>query len=464
MELPSSEMSLNVILSIVSEEDLKNLEFCKQLLNRAFQERNDLAIKSLLRKISSFFVFSSEEFRREIVEYTYNLMRYLNLEKLLNLDKESILGNVLIIYYFVREISPLTSEKIETFVRLAELKYIRDSLTLELIPTTDFIILDLDERVGSLYKPKTIEKCIDICELFFAHKLLAKTVDTITGMAILYKNASKTELNFKGDIIDSLIKKKLDIFLTLIKKVLEQVKNKHSLIEYYEKIYDLLSRAGIPVYFDSDKIYVDVDSLYNGNFYFAKVLNKQGNVDLILPFDKMAANHIQKVYDFGTAKFVTPRGRIGKLLLQEIFSFRKVKEVNRVSKEQISFVRELRETEIELKIREILHDQNITAHSPVERVDVYTLKLYVNNENDLRDVGIILKGRGYPKVNLDSVASNILNAIDLPIHIVLLVHTGILDDVAREKFINQCNRAKKMYCVIDAEDLARLFLAYNKMH
>jgi len=36
--------------------------------------------------------------------------------------------------------------------------------------------------------------------------------------------------------------------------------------------------------------------------------------------------------------------------------------------------------------------------------------------------------------------------------------------VAREKFINQCNRAKKMYCVIDAEDLARLFLAYNKMH
>jgi len=53
--------------------------------------------------------------------------------------------------------------------------------------------------------------------------------------------------------------------------------------------------------------------------------------------------------------------------------------------------------------------------------------------------------------------------MDLPIHIVFLIHTGILDDVAREKFINQCNLAKKMYCVVDAEDLAKLFIAYGKI-
>jgi len=35
--------------------------------------------------------------------------------------------------------------------------------------------------------------------------------------------------------------------------------------------------------------------------------------------------------------------------------------------------------------------------------------------------------------------------------------------VAREKFINQCNLAKKMYCVVDAEDLAKLFIAYGKI-
>jgi len=47
--------------------------------------------------------------------------------------------------------------------------------------------------------------------------------------------------------------------------------------------------------------------------------------------------------------------------------------------------------------------------------------------------------------------------------LITLIHTGILDDVAREKFINQCDRARKMYCVVDAEDLARLFIAYGKI-
>jgi len=456
-------MSLNVILSIISEEDLKNLEFCKQLLLRAFQERNDLVIKSLLGKISSVFVFSNEQYRKEVIEYIYNLVHPLKVENLLNLGKESILGNVLIIYYFVKEISPLTSEKIETFVKLSELKYAKDSLTLELIPITDVIIIDLNENVGSTNKSSDIEKCIEICELFFSNGLIARTIDTIAGMLILYKSAAKAELRFKGDIVDSLIKKKLDVFLTLIKKVLEDVKDKEDLIKYYDEIYDILLRTDIPVFFDSDKIYVDFDSLYNGNFYFAKVLDKLGNIDLILPFDKRDVSQIQKVYDVNTGNFITPRGRIGKLLIYDVFSFRKVREVTRILEEQISFVRKLHETEIEQSIREILHDQNITTHSPVEKVDVYTLKLYVNNESDLRDAGMILKGRGYPKVNLDSVASNILKAIDLPVHIIFLVHTGVLDDVAREKFINQCNRAKKMYCIVDAEDLARLLMAYNKM-
>ena len=456
-------MSLNVILSIVSEEDLKNLGFCKQLLKRAFQERNNVVIKSLLGKISSVFVFSDEDYRKEIVEYVYNLVHSLRVENLFNLGKESILGNVLIIYYLVKEISPLTSEKIETFVKLSELKYIKDSLTLELIPTTDVIIVNLDEKAGSINKSSEIEKCIEICELLFANGTIARTIDTVTGMQILYKNASKPELKFKGDIITSLIEKKLDVFLSLVKKALKEVNDKEDLIEYYDKIYDLLLRAGIPVFFDFEKIYIDFDSLYNGNFYFAKVLDKLGNIDLILPFDKIGANQIQKVYDLDTGNFVTPRGRIGKILLHDVFSFRRIREVTQVPEEQISFVRELRETKIELKIREILHDQNITTHSPVEKVDVYTLKLYINNENDLRDVGMILKGRGYPKVNLDSVASNILKAIDLPVHIIFLVHTGILDDVAKEKFISQCNRAKKMYCVVDSEDLARLLIAYEKM-
>jgi len=397
------------------------------------------------------------------VDYTYELVRSLNIEKLLGLDKETVFGNVLIIYYFIKEISPLTPEKIETFVRLSELKYIRDPLTLELIPTKLAIIIDLDEKVR-LIKSSDIEKCIDICESLFANGLVAKTIDTITGMLNLYKNASKPELRFKGDIIASLINKKLDVFLSLIRKILEEVENKEDLMTHYDKIYDLLLRANIPVFFDSDKIYVDIDFLYNENFYFAKILDKLGNIDLILPFDRTSANEIQKIYGPEIGDFITPKGRIGKLLLRDVFSFRKVREVTGVSEQQLSFVRKLYETEIEQKIREILHDQNITTHSPVEKVDVYTLKLCVNNENDLRDVGMILKGRGYPKVKLESAASNILKAIDLPVHIIFLIHTGVLDDEVMEKFINQCNRAKKMYCMFDVEDLTTLLIAYDKMH
>ena len=282
-------------------------------------------------------------------------------------------------------------------------------------------------------------------------------------MLVLYKNASKAELRFKGEIVGSLLEKKPDVFLSLTQKVLKEVKDNDDLIKQYDDIYDFLQKGGIPVFFDFEKVFVEFDFLYNKNFYFAKVLDKMGKIELVQPFDRMSADQVQKVYDPQTGSFATPRGRTGKLLLRDVFSFRKAGEVTQASAEQITFVRNLRETEMEPRIRDIIHDQNLTAHSPTEEVDVYTLKLYVNNENDLRDVGMILKGRGYPKVNLDAVASNILKAMDLPIHIVFLIHTGILDDVAREKFINQCDRARKMYCVVDAEDLARLFIAYGKI-
>jgi hypothetical protein len=452
-----------LILSIIGEEALRNPEFCRQLLKRAFQERDDSVTRTLLEKISHVFVFSDEEYRKVLVEYAYSFAQHLRTEELLNLSRESIFGNILMIYYFIKQISPLTSEKIGKFVKLLELKYIRDPLTLEMLPTKEMILLNLDEKAASVNTPPDVEKCIELCELLFANATIAKTFDTITSMLILYKNTSKPELRFKGEIVISLLEKKLDLFLNLIQKVQSEVKDKNALVQRYDDVYDFLQKVGIPVFFDFDKVFIEFDSLYNKNFYFAKVLNKMGNVELLQPFDRMSADKVQKIYDPLTGRFATPRGRTGKLLLRDVFSFRKVGEVARVSEEQILIVKNLLETEIEQMIRDIIRDQNITTHSPAEEVDVYTLKLCVNNENDLRDVGIILKGRGYPKVNLDAVASNILKAMDLPIHIVFLIHTGILDDIAREKFINQCNLAKKMYCIVDAEDLAKLFIAYGKI-
>lgn len=165
--------------------------------------------------------------------------------------------------------------------------------------------------------------------------------------------------------------------------------------------------------------------------HFAKVLYESGDAGLLMPFEEIAPNHVQKVYDLETADFVTPKKRIGKILLHDVFSFRRGQQVVDVTGEQVDLAKSLYEIEIEKKIREILQDQNITSHSPAEKMDVYTMKLHINNEKDLRDVGMILKGRGYPTINLDSIASNILKAVDLPVHIVFLVHTGILLDESR---------------------------------
>lgn len=463
-DLSSSDMSLDVILSMVTEEDFRDVAFCERLIIRALQERNLKAIKSLLEKISTVFVFASEEFRKKIVECIYSGIQSSTFETILEIGNDSILGNIVAVYYFIKKVGVVTPEKTKMLARLTELKHLKEPFILEFIPTIDTLILDLDGRIKETINTTQIEKAIEICEILFKNEKLEKSKDTILGFLLLYENSQLPERKFKRDIVSALLDSKLDRFLRLVKKIYKGVKDKTDLINHYIETYDILLSVGIPVFFEFSNFRYELDKFYNGNFYFAKLLDKSGNEDLIPPFQQRDATRVQKVFDIETERFITPKGRIGKLLLRDVYSFRKAREVTEVTKEQIEFVKKLYEDDIEEKIRGILRDQNITSHSPAEKTDVYTHKLFVNGEQDLRDVGIIIKGRGYlPKVNLSDVASNILKAVDLPIQIVFLIHIGVLLDEAREKFVNQCNRAKKMYCVVDPRDLARLLLAYNIM-
>ena len=464
LDASSSDMSLDVILSMVTEEDFRDMVFCKRLVMRAFRERNLKAIESLLEKISVVFVFASEEFREEVVEYIYSVIQSLTFETVLEIGKDSVLGNVVVLCYFIRKIGVVTPEKIEILVRLSELKHLREPFTLEFIPTKDTLILDFDVRIERIVNTAQIEKAIEICELLFRNGKLEESKDTILGILLLYENSQLPERKFKRDIVSALLDSKLNRFLRLTKKIYKGIKDKTGLVEHYIEIYDLLLNVGVPVFFKFSNFRFEFNKFYNGNFYFAKLLDRSGNEELVPPFQQIDIAGVQKVYDLETERFITPKGRVGKLLLSDVYSFRKVREVTQVTTEQIEFVKKLYEDDVEKKIRGILRDQNITSHGPAEKIDVYTHKLFMNNEQDLRDVGIIIKGRGYlPKVNLGDVASNILKAVDLPIQIVFLIHTGILLDEAREKFINQCNRAKKMYCVVDQRDLTRLLFAYNKL-
>ena len=121
------------------------------------------------------------------------------------------------------------------------------------------------------------------------------------------------------------------------------------------------------------------------------------------------------------------------------------------------------EITIESKIREILKEKNVTPHGPADKVDIFSTKVYVNNVNDVRNSAFILKGRGYPTVNLNSVSTNILKAMDITADIVFLVHVGNILDEAKEWFIRLCNLYKKIYCIVGPYDLARLFRAYNRL-
>ena len=119
------------------------------------------------------------------------------------------------------------------------------------------------------------------------------------------------------------------------------------------------------------------------------------------------------------------------------------------------------ENDIEKAIRYILRDCNQTSHSPIEIVDIYELKLKVNGDDDIRNAGFIIKGRSYEKVSLNSVATAIIKAINSPIEIIFVIHVGNLQDEVLFHLEKLCNKSQKMYCIIDAYDLARLLKAYS---
>lgn len=447
---------------MVNESDFRDMGFCKKLIGRAILEKNFEAIRNLLDRISSVFVFSTDEFRKGMVDFAYSELKSWSFKEVVEIGKESILGNVLVLCYTFKKIGVITSEKITILAELLRLVHVEDPLTFEYIPIEGRLILDLNETLEPSTKTSTIEKAVEACELLFINDRLERSKDTVSGMLFLYEKSGRSEHKFKGRIVSSLLNKRLDLFIAHLKKICKGIDDESQLVANYAIVYDLLVRAAIPIFFDLNNFRFEFDSFYNDNLYFARLLDKSGNGHLLMPFDKINSMEVQKIFDLENKVFVTPTGRIGKIVVHDIYSFRKIREVLEVTDGQLQITRQLSEDEIGKRIRQILHDQNITSHSPAEKADIYLHKLFVNDENDLRDAAIIIKGKGYPKITLRDIASNLVKAVDLPVQVAFLIYTGILLDEPREKFTNQCERAKKMHCIIEVIDLTRLLLAYSK--
>ena len=463
LEFSDFGLSLDILLSMANENDFRDLEFCRKLISRAIREKNLEVIRSLLNRISSVFVFSTAEFRKEIVDFAYSELKSWSFKETVEIGKESVLGNVLVLCYAFKKICVITPEKIAMAADLLKLVHIEDPLTFDFIPIEGSLALDLHETVASNVNVSTIEKATVACELLYINGRLEKSKDTASGMLVLYENSRRSEHKFKGRIVSSLLDKRLDLFIAHLKKICRGIDNGNQLVVNYTMVYDVLVKAAVPIFFDLNHFKFEFDKFYNDNLYFARFLDKSGNEHLLMPFEEINSTEVQKIFDLENEVFITPTGRVGKITVYDVYSFRKTREISDVTHDQLQSTKQMSENEIGKRLRQILHDQNITSHSPAEKADLYLHKLYVNNENDLRDAAIIIKGKGYPKITLKDIASNLVKAVDLPVQVVFLVYTGILLDEPREKFTNQCDRAKKMHCILDVVDLTKLLLAYMKI-
>jgi len=154
----------------------------------------------------------------------------------------------------------------------------------------------------------------------------------------------------------------------------------------------------------------------------------------------------------------------GKLItLDQIDTFNDVKDfpLQDIHPDVIKKIKFLDEREeIEPFVRAILSDTNDTPHGPAEMVDVLTHKLTMSHEHGL--AAFILKGKSFPTVRPAHVSHQIYRLEKIAgLRFAILGTSGNLLDEAKEQFVSTAQRLGCSYCLLDAGDLARLFVAYG---
>ncbi len=456
----NQEISAETLLEITAEEELLDIKRCKNLIGQIFAERRYDLLDAALRKVTHAFYLSSVEFRASLVSYLLEQSKGLNEREIKRLLDNSVIGNLTLIRYLQSRHPVVDSNGLNALDILSEAKYIKDATVLTLYPFEEKLKTDIEEEVTGIYDQTTLKKLTEIYEVLFLFNLVQHNRSCVQSLVNLYASIQTPEFRLKNGIVSSILEPKLDIFIAHMSKFIVNIKEETDIIENYDLIFDSLRNIGIPVFFDIMKVRFN-DMVFNDNFYFLLFQDLESAKVLIPPYKQAKAEHVQKIYDPIVGKFVTPKGKYGKILIEDIFSFSEYEKVHDITEEELNTVREMRETEIEAKIRNILKDENRTADSPTEKADIITLKLRINNKDDLRNAAFILKGKSYRKVTINSVATNLLKATELLVDVVFLVYTGELLDEPLTYFIKLCNQNKKMYCVIDGRDLTRLLKAYR---
>jgi hypothetical protein len=132
-----------------------------------------------------------------------------------------------------------------------------------------------------------------------------------------------------------------------------------------------------------------------------------------------------------------------------------------VASDAVATIRTLDEKEeIEPWIQAILYDTNRTSHGPSEIVDILTHKVSVRGKDGL--AAFILKGKSFPTVRPVHVSHQIVRLERLQgLDFAILGASGNILDEVKEQFVSTARRLDCDYSILDAHDLARLFIAFG---
>jgi len=180
---------LETIFSIVTDEELKDIDFCKKLIERVIKEDKS-KISQFFEKFNTMFVFSSPEFKNDFIEATYPILQVLSFDEMVQLGKDSIVANVVVLYYFLKKNHVINENTIDILSSLSSLKFIDDPYIYEFIPSINHIEIELDENVVNYGSTDEIEKAAIICGFLLDNGFIERNETSIQGLSILYKYSS----------------------------------------------------------------------------------------------------------------------------------------------------------------------------------------------------------------------------------------------------------------------------------
>jgi len=156
-------------------------------------------------------------------------------------------------------------------------------------------------------------------------------------------------------------------------------------------------------------------------------------------------------------------GRIIKI--HEIDEFSEIRTIPdaAINDTILSNIRELDEkSEIERFIREILYDPNETPHGPTEIADILTSHVHIRGNKRL--AAFILKGKSSQRVSSRDVTHQFAKLRQIPqLNLMVFGAVGNIQDDAQRDFVQAAIDGECDYLIIDAQDWARLFIAYEKI-